>query len=153
MSKQGLVLASCSLGILFLCGFSGFEPTCLAQSSLAPVPLSVAKDEEAKRCLESTCRNAPLREKLTVIPLGTKYVRGIIGGFEQGAGIGGGAQLTSVDTIPSLELRATMSLGRLWHHQGRRSAARALVAEVYDWFSEGLETTALAEAKALLDRP
>jgi hypothetical protein len=38
--------------------------------------------------------------------LGTKYMRGIIGGFEQGAGIGGGVQLTSADAIPGLELRA-----------------------------------------------
>ena len=116
MSKQALVFASCSLGILFLCGFSEFEPACLAQSSRAldpppqqdpAVTLPVEKDAEARRCLESTCRNAPLREKLTAINLGTKRVRGIVGGFEQGAGIGGGVQLSSADTIPSLELRAT----------------------------------------------
>src|SRR4029453_14197828 len=107
MSKQALVFASCSLGILFLYGFSEFQPSCLAQSSLAPVTLPAAKDEEAKRCLESTCRNAPLREKLTAINLGTKYVRGLVGGFEQGAGIGGGVQLTPADVLPSFELRAT----------------------------------------------
>lgn len=108
MNKQTLVFASCFLGILFLYGFSVLEPSCLAQNSLAVDPaLPVAKDEAAKRCLESTCRNAPIREKLTAIPLGTKYVRGIFGGFEQGAGIGGGVQLTSADVIPALELRAT----------------------------------------------
>jgi outer membrane protein assembly factor BamA len=79
----------------------------LAQSSLAPITLPLANDEEARRCLESTCRNAPLREKLSAIHLGTKYLRGIVGGFEQGAGIGGGVQLTSADVLPSLELRAT----------------------------------------------
>jgi outer membrane protein assembly factor BamA len=104
VSRQALVFASCSLGILFLCGFR-FE--CLAQSPLAPVTHPVAKDEEAKRCLESTCRNAPVREQLSAIHLGTKYMRGIVGGFEQGAGIGGGVQLTSADALPSLELRAT----------------------------------------------
>src|SRR4029450_10327334 len=63
MSRQTLVFASCSLGILFLCGFSEFETAGLAQSSLAPATLPVEKDEEARRCLESTCRNAPRREK------------------------------------------------------------------------------------------
>jgi hypothetical protein len=51
---------------------------------LAPVT-SIAKDKEAKRCLESTCRNVPLREKLSAIRLPTKYMRGIVGGFQQGA--------------------------------------------------------------------
>jgi predicted ATPase len=50
----------------------------------------------------------------------------------------------------SLELRATMSLGRLWHNQGRGSAAHTLLTEVYDWFSEGLDTPDLREAAALL---
>src|ERR1043166_4210653 len=91
MSKQALVFASCSLGILFLAGFSAFEPSCLAQNSLAVDPaLPVAKGDAAKRCLESTCRNAPVREKLSAIPLHTKVGGGIFGGFEQGAGIGGG---------------------------------------------------------------
>src|SRR5438067_2117165 len=108
MRKHSLIFISCSLAILFLLGFSDFEPASLAQSSLAPEPPPPVRPDEAKnRCLESTCRNGPLREKLTAIHLGTKYVRGIVGGFEQGAGIGGGVQLTSADVIPALELRAT----------------------------------------------
>jgi predicted ATPase len=51
----------------------------------------------------------------------------------------------------SLELRAAMSLGRLWQQQGKWAAARALLAPVYDWFTEGFDTTDLQEAKALLD--
>jgi predicted ATPase len=51
----------------------------------------------------------------------------------------------------SLELRAAMSLGRLWQRQGKRVEARALLAEVYDWFTEGFDTADLQEAKALLD--
>jgi predicted ATPase len=50
----------------------------------------------------------------------------------------------------SLELRAAMSLGRLWQQQGKRQEARALLAGVYDWFTEGFDTAALQEAKALL---
>jgi predicted ATPase len=50
----------------------------------------------------------------------------------------------------SLELRAAMSLGRLWQCQGKRAEARALLAEVYDWFTEGFDTADLQEAKTLL---
>jgi predicted ATPase len=51
----------------------------------------------------------------------------------------------------SLELRATMSLSRLWQQQGKRQEARQLLAEVYGWFTEGFDTADLQEAKALLD--
>jgi predicted ATPase len=50
----------------------------------------------------------------------------------------------------SLELRAAMSLTRLWQHQGKRVTGRALLAEVYDWFTEGFDTADLQEAKTLL---
>ena len=50
----------------------------------------------------------------------------------------------------SLELRAAMSLGRLWQQQGKRQEGRALLAEVYNWFTEGFDTADLQEAKALL---
>jgi len=51
----------------------------------------------------------------------------------------------------SLELRAAMELCRLWQPQGKGAAARALLAEVYDWFTEGFDTADLREARALLD--
>jgi predicted ATPase len=44
-----------------------------------------------------------------------------------------------------------MSLGRLWHVQGKKKQARHLLAEVYGWFTEGFNTKDLQEAKALLD--
>jgi hypothetical protein len=50
-----------------------------------------------------------------------------------------------------LELRAATNLGRLWHEQGKRSAARDLLAPIYGWFTEGFDTLDLKEAKALLD--
>jgi predicted ATPase len=49
-----------------------------------------------------------------------------------------------------LELRAAISLSRLWQQQGQRAQARQLLAEVYDWFTEGFDTAALQEARALL---
>jgi predicted ATPase/class 3 adenylate cyclase len=51
----------------------------------------------------------------------------------------------------SLELRAAMSLSRLWQQQGRRAEARALLAPVYGWFTEGFDTADLQEAKVLLE--
>jgi predicted ATPase len=51
----------------------------------------------------------------------------------------------------SLELRAAMSLSRLWQRQGERHAARALLVEVYSWFTEGFDTVDLREARGLLD--
>jgi predicted ATPase len=50
----------------------------------------------------------------------------------------------------SWELRAAMSLARLWQRQGKRNAARQLLAEIYDWFPKSFDTTALQEAKTLL---
>jgi class 3 adenylate cyclase/predicted ATPase len=51
----------------------------------------------------------------------------------------------------SLELRAAMSLARLWRDQGKVQQARELLAPVYGWFTEGFDTLDLKEAKALLD--
>jgi class 3 adenylate cyclase/DNA-binding winged helix-turn-helix (wHTH) protein/predicted ATPase len=50
----------------------------------------------------------------------------------------------------SWELRAAMSLSRLWQQQGQRAEAYALLAPLYDWFTEGFDTADLQEAKALL---
>jgi class 3 adenylate cyclase/DNA-binding winged helix-turn-helix (wHTH) protein/predicted ATPase len=51
----------------------------------------------------------------------------------------------------SLELRAAMSLGRLWQQQGRRAEAYQILTGIYGWFTEGFETPDLQEAKALLE--
>jgi len=51
----------------------------------------------------------------------------------------------------SLELRAAMSLSRLWQHQGKKEEARQMLAEIYGWFTEGFDTKDLQEAKALLE--
>ena len=51
----------------------------------------------------------------------------------------------------SWELRAAMSLSRLWQGQGQGAAAQQLLANIYSWFTEGLDTADLREAKVLLD--
>jgi hypothetical protein len=50
----------------------------------------------------------------------------------------------------SLELRAAMSLSRLWQWQGKRHEARELLASIYEWFTEAFDTADLQEAKGLL---
>jgi predicted ATPase len=51
----------------------------------------------------------------------------------------------------SWELRAAMSMARLWRDQGKRDEAHDLLAPVYGWFTEGFDTRDLKDAKALLD--
>jgi predicted ATPase len=51
----------------------------------------------------------------------------------------------------SLELRAAMSLSRLWQQQGKRAEAYDLLTPIYGWFTEGFDTADLQEAQALLE--
>jgi predicted ATPase len=51
----------------------------------------------------------------------------------------------------SWELRAAVSMARLWRDQGERDEARDLLAPVYGWLIEGFDTLDLNEARALLD--
>jgi predicted ATPase len=53
----------------------------------------------------------------------------------------------------SAELRAAVSLARLWRDRGKRAEARNLLAPVYGWFTEGFDTPDLKEARALLKEP
>ena len=52
----------------------------------------------------------------------------------------------------SFELRAVMSLCRLWEQQGKKEQARQMLAEIYGWFSEGFDTKDLIDAKALIEQ-
>jgi predicted ATPase len=60
-------------------------------------------------------------------------------------------EIASRQQAKSLELRAAMSLSRLWQRQGKRAEARALRAPIYGWFTEGFDTADLQEAKVLLE--
>jgi len=51
----------------------------------------------------------------------------------------------------SFELRATMSLARLWHKRGKTADARLILGEIYSWFTEGFSTPDLCDARELLD--
>ena len=61
-------------------------------------------------------------------------------------------KIAQMQKAKSLELRAAMSLARLYQNQGRQEEARRLLAQVYDGFTEGFDTMDLREAKALLER-
>jgi predicted ATPase len=58
--------------------------------------------------------------------------------------------IAGLQQAKSLELRAAMSLARLWQQQGKRDEAGALLAPIYDWFTEGFDTADLQDAKTLL---
>jgi len=60
-------------------------------------------------------------------------------------------EIARKQSAKSLELRATMSLARLFAKQGRRDEARAMLAEIYGWFTEGFDTADLRDARTLLD--
>ena len=72
-------------------------------------------------------------------------------GFEAEACFQRALDIARHQQAKSLELRAAMSLARLWQQQSKRDDARQLLAEVYGWFTEGFDTADLQEAKALLD--
>jgi tetratricopeptide (TPR) repeat protein len=61
-------------------------------------------------------------------------------------------RLAQAQQAKTYELRAAVSLARLWGDRGRRVEARELLAPVYGWFSEGFDTADLKNAKALLDQ-
>ena len=65
--------------------------------------------------------------------------------FHQGLGVARRQQ------AKSLELRAAMSLSRLWQGRGKKAEAQELLAPIYGWFTEGFDTADLKEAKTLLE--
>jgi predicted ATPase len=67
------------------------------------------------------------------------------------AALSGRLRLRGIRAPNRGELRATTSLARLLAKQDRRDEARALLAEIYGWFTEGFDTADLKDAKALLD--
>jgi tetratricopeptide (TPR) repeat protein len=67
------------------------------------------------------------------------------------AGFGEAIALAQSMRAKAWELRATMSLARLLAQQNRRDQARTMLADIYNWFSEGFDTVDLKDAKALLD--
>jgi len=61
-------------------------------------------------------------------------------------------EIARQQSAKSLELRAVVSLSRLWQQQGKKKEAHQMLAEIYGWFTEGFDTRDLQEAKALLEK-
>jgi predicted ATPase len=61
-------------------------------------------------------------------------------------------EIARAQQAKSWELRAAMSMARLWRDQGKQQQAHDLLAPVYGWFTEGFDTLDLKEAKALLEQ-
>jgi predicted ATPase len=61
-------------------------------------------------------------------------------------------EIARKQSAKSWELRATMSFARLLDKEGKRDEARAMLADIYGWFTEGFDTADLKDAKALLDQ-
>jgi class 3 adenylate cyclase/predicted ATPase len=77
--------------------------------------------------------------------------RGDLGTREAEACFQRGMEIARAQSAKSLELRATTSLARLLARQGRRDEARTMLAKIYNWFTEGFDTSDLKDARALLD--
>lgn len=60
-------------------------------------------------------------------------------------------EIARQQSAKSLELRSAVSLSRLWQSRGKITEARALLSEIYGWFTEGFDTADLQEAKVLLE--
>jgi len=60
-------------------------------------------------------------------------------------------KLTQQQDAKSLELRAAVSLSRLWQSQGKKAEAFGLLSEIYNWFEEGFDTPDLMAAKVLIE--
>ena len=58
-------------------------------------------------------------------------------------------EVASRQSAKSLELRAAMSLSRLWQTQGKKAEARQLLGEIYGWFTEGFDTADLKAGKSI----
>ena len=74
-------------------------------------------------------RNAPVRESFDTVDLAGKYIKGVVGGFQQGAGLGFGLQFSTADLIKPVEFRAWLFTSTLWY---RRFEGEAYIPKVFD---------------------
>jgi predicted ATPase len=127
--------------------------SCLVEAYLATgeVDLGLGKVDEALRLLDVHCDRYYRAELLR---LKGELIRSAGGraASESAACFGAALSTAREQGAKSLELRAAMSMGRLLFDGGSRSEAISVVSDVYDWFTEGLDTKDLVEAKGVIDR-
>jgi hypothetical protein len=90
-------------------------------------------------CETSTCRNAPVRENISTIDIKLTHVRALVDGFQQGAGLGGGLQLTTAQAIPHVEFRANALVSTRFYQRYDLEAHAHDIADTRNnadvWFS------------------
>ena len=119
----------------------------LAQSSVQRLASSVQTNQKAKACPELSRRGKRQKAKITNPQLLTPNPQ-----TEAEEYFWKAIEIARRQHAKSLELRAVMSLSRLWQQQGKKEEARKMLAEIYNWFTEGFDTVDLKEAKALLEQ-
>jgi predicted ATPase len=110
---------------------------------------------QTARTLGEDCRNLAQLYEAELYRLQGELLQQAAGDRWQAAGSPEGCLFQALTAVrrqqaKSLELRAAISLARLWQQQGKRAEARELLAPIYGWFTEGFDTADLQEAKALL---
>ncbi len=125
-------------------------------SMLAEACASVGQIDEAVSVLDETLPFAQTEERYYEAELNRQRGELLLmrGSTESGAAedcFREAIKIARRQSAKSWELRATTSLARLLAKQGKRDEARAILAEIYNWFTEGFSTADLKDAKALLD--
>jgi len=129
----------------------------LSLSQLASVYAALGKFDDAWRCIDEAMTAIETTEE-TLFEAETYRMAGDIALLEPKPDavkaetyFNRALDVARKQQAKSWELRAAMSMVRLWRDQGKRDRARDLLAPVYGWFTEGFDTLDLKEAKALLD--
>ena len=123
---------------------------------LAMAYAELGRPDDARRCIDDAIdkversKKNGARPKLIALPEKSRssHPRGI---RKKQKSISSAPYVARQQQVKSWELRAAMSLARLWRDQGKAQQARELLAPVYGWFTEGFDTRDLKEAKALLE--
>jgi predicted ATPase len=102
---------------------------------------------KVKGQMGQSVKNRTKEERIPVAPLSTLR---IATEAEAEACFHEAISIAQKQRAKSLELRATISLARLWQQQGKRAEAHRKLAKIYKWFTEGFGTRDLQDAKALL---
>jgi ATP/maltotriose-dependent transcriptional regulator MalT len=109
---------------------------------------------ENSKVLKSICGRMCTDERYCEAEL-HRHTRELLGTRDRDAeaeqGFRTAIRIAQDQSAKSFELHATMGLARLLNAQGKRDQARAMLAEIYGWFSEGFDTPVLKRAKSLLD--
>jgi predicted ATPase len=118
----------------------------LGQSSVQRLASSVQKNQKSKTCPELRRRGKGQKANISHTQHPTPSPQ-----QEAEECFHKAIEIARQQGAKSLELRAAISLSRLWQQQEKKAEARQLLAETYNWFTEGFDTQDLQEAKALLE--